>query len=233
MDACTLHKLHNAGHKDIPSVADSVDLHFLAEDVFVDQHGFVRVNLHGRLKVVAQHLLIGDDLHRATAKDKARPYKYGIPDLGCGSHAVLDTCNGKAGGLRDIKFEQNLFKAVTVFRSLDGCAVGSDKFHPAFHQRLGKIDGCLPAQGGDDTLGFLEVDDSHHILRRQRLKVELVAGGIVGRNRFRVVVDDNSLISVALDGLYGMNSGIVKFHTLSDADRPCAENDNLFLLHQP
>ena len=116
--------------------------------------------------------------------------------------------------------------------SLDGGAVGADDPDAALHQRLGQVDGGLPAEGGDHALGLLEVHDGHDVLGGQRLEVELVGGGVVGGDGLGVVVDDDGLVARALDGLHRVDRGVVELHALADADRPGAEDEDLFLLRQ-
>ena len=179
-----------------------------------------------------QHFLVGNDLHRSATEHKAWPNKHRVPDLGRSLYTIFDAGNGNSGRLRNVKFEQHFFKAVTVFSPLDSGAVGSDEFYTAVHQWLGQIDGCLPTQRSDDSFGFLIVNDRHDIFRCQRLKIELVPGSIIGRDCLRIVVDYDGFISIAFDGLYGVNRGIIKLYALSDADRSCTEHDNLFLIFE-
>ena len=98
-------------------VADGVDLHLLAPNVFVHQHGLVLVDLHGGFQVMAQLLLVGDDLHGAAAQHEAGTHQHGIADLVGRRDAVLDVGDGLALGLGDVQLLQKLFKGVPVFGS--------------------------------------------------------------------------------------------------------------------
>ena len=232
MDAGTLDELHDAGDEDVAAVADGVHLDLLALDVLVDEDGLVGVDLHRGLEVVTQHVFVRDDLHRAAAEHEARPDQDRVADLGGGPDAVLDVGDGGAAGLGDVEVQQDLFKAVAVFGALDGGAVGPDDFYAAVHEGLSEVDGGLAAEGGDDALGLLIVDNGHDVLGGQRLEIQFVAGGIVGGNRLGVVVDDDGFKAGTLDGLDGVDGGIVKLHALADADGAGAEDDDLFLLGQ-
>ena len=62
---------------------------------------------------------------------------------------------------------------------------------------------------------------------RERLEVELVAGGVVGGDGLGVVVDDDGLVAALLDGLDGVDGGVVELHALADADGAAAQHDDL------
>ena len=62
-------------------------------------------------------------------------------------------------------------------------------------KRLCEVDRSLTAEGSDNTVGLFELNNVDDIFRGQRFEVQLVSGGVVGRNGFGVVVDDYSLVT--------------------------------------
>ena len=180
VNAGALHQLHDARHEHVPAVADGVHFHFLAADVLIHQHRLVRIDFNRRLEVMAQLRFISDDLHGTSAQDEAGAHQDRIPDFLCRRHAVLDLCHGPALRLGNIQFQQDLLKRIPVFRPLNGIAVGADDPYAPLHEGGRQVNGRLAAQGGDDPLRLFKVDDGHDILRRQRLKVQLVRRGVVG-----------------------------------------------------
>ncbi len=44
---------------------------------------------------------------------------------------------------------------------------------------------------------FFERNNVHHVLYHQRLEVELVAGGVVGRDGFGIVIDDDRFVAAS------------------------------------
>ena len=224
---------HDAGDEDVLAVADGVHLQLLAHDVAVDQHRLVHVDLHGGLQVVAQALLVRNDLHGAAAQHVARTHQHRIADAGGGLHARLDVGDGFGFGLRDAQLLHDLLEAAAVLGVADGFAVGADDGHAQPGERLGEVDGGLSAERHDDRLRFFEVDDVHHVLDHQRLEVEFVAGGIVGRDGFGVVVDDDGFIARLADRPDGVYGRIVELDALTDADRTGTEHHDLLLVaHQ-
>ena len=47
MDTGTLHQLHNTGDKDVHSVTNGIDFHFLAPDIVVNKNRLFLIDFHG------------------------------------------------------------------------------------------------------------------------------------------------------------------------------------------
>ena len=195
----------------------------------VDEHGFVLVDLDRGFQVVAQHLVVGDDLHRPTAEHETRSDEDGIPDLVCRGDALFDIGDGFALWLRDPERVQDVFETLAVLGAVDRGAVGADDLHAAVKERLREVDGGLPAERGDHADRFFKIDDRHHVLDGQRLKIEFIGAGVVGRNGLGVVVDDDGFVARLADGLHRVDGRVVEFDALSDADRSRAEDHDLLL----
>ena len=228
MHARALDQLHDARYEHILAVADRIHFDLFAEDVVVNQHRLVRVDLHSRLEIVAKLRLIGDNLHGHTAEHETRTHEHRIADFFRGAYTVLDVGHRPALRLRNAELFENLFKHVAVLRVVDRAHVRADDAHAALVERCGKVDRRLSAERRDHVFGALVVQHVHDVLRRQRLKVELVGGGVVGGNRFGIVVDDDGFVPRLADRRDGVHGRVVEFHTLSDADRSRAEHDGLF-----
>ena len=227
VDTRVLDMLHDAGDEDILAVADGVHLQLLAHDVAIDQHRLVHVDLHGGLQVVAQALFVRDDLHGAAAQHVARTHQHRITDAGRSLHARLDVRHGLGFGLRNLQLLHDLLEAAAVLGVPDRLGVGADDGHAQLRKGLGEVDGGLSAERHDDGLRLFEVHDVHHVLHRQRLEVEFVAGGVVRRNGLGVVVDDDRLVARGADRPDGVHRRVVELDALSDADRARTQHDDL------
>ena len=93
-----------------------------------------------------------------------------------------------------------------------------------------KVDGRLSAELDNDAVRLLLVGDVQHIFHRQRLEVETVGDVKVRADRLRIVVDDDGFDAHFAQRPYRMHRAIVKLHALTDADRPRAEHNHLFLV---
>ena len=230
VDTGALDQLHDAGHEHVSAVADGVDLDLAAGDVLIDQHGLALAGAHGILQIVAQHLVVGHDLHGAAAQHERRAHQHRIAHRVRSLETVVQIRHRCAHRLRDVQLEQQLFKAVAVLRALDRGAVRADDLYTARHERLRQIDGRLAAEAGDHLIGLLLMQNVHDVLGREGLEIQLIGGRVVGRDRLGVVVDDDGLIARAPDGLHRVDGGVVKLHALTDADRTRAEHDDLLLV---
>ena len=230
VDTGTLNKLHDTGHKYVTSVTDSVNLNLLTDDVLINENRLVLINLNGGLQVVAELLLICNDLHCTTAKNEGGTNENGITDSCRGSNAILNIGNGATLGLRNIKLLKKSFKCVAVLCSVNGRTVCTDNLNTERVKRLCKVDCGLAAKRCNNALRLLKLDNIHNVLGSEGLEVELVSGGIVGGNRLGVIVNDNSLVSRLLYSRNRVNGGVVELNALTDTDRTCAENNNLFLV---
>ena len=179
---------------------------------------------------MAQALLVRDDLHGTASEHIARTHQHRVADAGGGLHAGLDVGDGLGLGLRDAQLFHDLFEATAVFGVPDRLRIGTDNGHAQLRQRLGQVDGRLSAERHDDRLRFFEVDDVHHVLDHQRFEIELVAGSVVRRHGFGVVVDDNRLVTGLADRPDGMHGRVVELNALADTDRARAEHHDLLLI---
>ena len=159
MDTGSFHQFHDTGDKDMLAVADGVHFHFLAPDILVYQNRLILIDFNSGLQILPQSRFLGYDLHGATAQYKAGANQYGIADFSGGFYTGLDVGDSLSLGLGNVQGKQELFKGIPVFRLFYGIAIGADYFHTPISERLRQIDGCLPAQGGDDSYRLLQMDD--------------------------------------------------------------------------
>ena len=174
MYAGALHMLHNTGNEHICTVTDGVHLQLFTHNVFIHQHRLIGVDLHSRLQVVAQALLIGNDLHGTTTQYKGGAHQHRITDGGGNAHALFNIRDRQALRLGNALLFHYLFKAVPVLCPVNGSHIGADDGHTQCVQRRRQVNGGLTAKGHHNAHGLLQLDHIHHIFHRQRLKIQLV-----------------------------------------------------------
>ena len=76
---------------------------------------------------------------------------------------------------------------------------------------------------------LLALDDLEHVLERERLEVQLVRHVEVGRDRFRIRVDHDRLVSLLAQRDHGAHAAVVELDALPDAIRPAAEDHDRLL----
>ncbi len=135
--------------------------------------------------------------------------------------------NPKAGALH------RLAEGLAVLGAADRLVVGSDQLHPAAleHLRLverrGEVERRLAAEGGQQRVRPLALDDPLHRVRGQRLHVGAVGELGVGHDRGRVGVDEHHLVAVGEQHLARLGARVVELRRLADHDRPRADQEDL------
>ena len=130
---------------------------------------------------------------------------------------------------RDLAFFQDLIKELTVLGCIHILCRGTKDRHAHLHEGFGQLDRGLSAELYYCAVRLFNVDDAFHILRGQRLKIQLICDIEVGTYGLRVVVNNNGLIAFPGEcpgAVYGTE---VELDTLADTDRAGTENQNLFL----
>ena len=232
VDTRALYKLHNTGNEYVTAVANRIHFHFFTLNVVVYKNGLICIDIERGLEITAKLILICNNLHSTSAKNKAGTNKHGVTDALCRFYTFFNGGNTLALRLRNVQFRQNTFKALAVLGSVDRLAIGTDNFDTAIHQRLRQVDSGLTAQGCNNTFGIFKIDDRHNVLGSKGLKIELICRGVIGRYRFGVVVNDNCFVSLTLNGLHGVYGRIVELNALTDTNGAGTKNNDLFLIRQ-
>ena len=73
-------------------------------------------------------------------------------------------------------------------------------FTPSFASSLGDIERRLTAELDDDAIGLLLFINAQNIFHRQRFKIQLIRGVVIGGNRFRIAVDHDGFIALVAQG---------------------------------
>jgi hypothetical protein len=84
----------------------------------------------------------------------------------------------------------------------------------------------LAAEGGQQRVGLLADDDFLDDFRRDRLDVGAVGELRVGHDGGRVGVDQDDLVAFLLEGLAGLDAGVVEFAALADDDGAGADDED-------
>ena len=226
MYACALDVLHDTGDQNVLAVADSIDLDLGTLQIFVDQNRVFDILRKNDRHILAHVVLVERDNHVLTAEHVGRTQQHRIADGFGNVKRFLGRHNGDAARTLDVIFFEQLVKALSVLRHINGVIGGAENIHAVVAHELGELDSGLTAERDHDAVGVLGLDNAHHVLVGERLKVESVGGVKVGRNGFGVVVDDHHVVACLLERPYAVNGGVVELDTLTDTDRTGAEYDD-------
>ena len=134
------------------------------------------------------------------------------------------------GRIGDLELVENLGEAPAVLGKIDRLRLGAHDRHAGVLERVRELERRLPAEGHDDTLGLLGLDDVHDVLEGQRLEVEPIARVVVGRDRLRVAVDHDRLVAQIVQRVRRVHAAVVELDALPDAVGSRAQDHRLGLV---
>ena len=136
--------------------------------------------------------------------------------------------DGHAGlGHGDAELIHDRAEAVAILGEVDRLGARAQDAHAGGLELAGQVEGRLAAELGDDTQGLLLLVDGQHVLGRERLKVELVARVVVGRDGLGVAVHDDGLEAELFERLGRVDTAVVELDALADAVGASAQDHNL------
>ncbi len=179
-------------------------------------------------------LAVVDDAAADTAQRVARADDERKADLLREPDGLLDRPDDAAGGHLEADLAHGVSEELPVLGQLDGLEPRADQLDPVLledphlGERHGEIQAGLPAQGGQQRVGSLLLDDAGDGLGVERLDVGAVRELRVGHDCRRVGVhqdDDEPLLAQRLAGL---GAGVVELAGLADHDRAGADHQDPF-----
>ena len=221
---------HDAGNNDVDAVGNRIDFHLRPLHVAIHEDGVIRRDLYRALHVVAQLVLIVDNLHRAAAEHIGGAHHHRIADALCPCNGILKVCDADSLGAGNPSLRQHLVEPLAILGAIDVVDRRSIDSKPRALQSGGEVDRRLPAELYDNAVRLFLIDDIQNILDRQRLKVEPVGDVKVRTDCLRIVVDDDGFDSHTAERPNGMYRAVIELHALPDADRPRAEHNDLLLM---
>ena len=227
--------LHDAADDHVFAVRKRVHVHFdrVFEEV-IDQHRPVLRILDRFLHVADDHLFVVGDHHGASAEHIRRPHQHRISNSVRALDRFFHRSRHRARGLRNFQFVQQFAEALAVFRQIDRLGRRADDVHARRLQRQRQIQRRLSAELHDHahrrSARSFVLADGKHVFQGQRLEVEAIAGVVVGRDRLRIAVDHDGLVTIVAQRKRRVAAAVVKLNSLPDAVGPAAQNDDFLLL---
>ncbi len=195
VNSCSLYVLHDPRDQDVRAVAYSVHLQLLALQVLVDEDRVILRDAVDDLHELLDLLVGQRDLHPLSAKHVRRSDKHWISQAVCDRLCLLRRVDRAARRARDLRLFEDPVKQLPVLRGVDVLRLRPEDRHTHLHQALCELDRRLSAKLHHRPVRLLDVDDVLHVLRRERLKVELVRNIKVRAHRLGIVVDDDRLVA--------------------------------------
>jgi len=92
-------------------------------------------------------------------------------------------------------------KFITILGIVNALGTGTEDIYILRIQTESQVIGNLTTGGYDNSVRILQFEDIHHTLEGKFVKVKTIAHIIVGRNRFGVIVDHDTAVTLLTDGL--------------------------------
>ena len=156
--------------------------------------------------------------HILTAEHVGRTQQHRIAQLVRDLDRFLRRHDREALRTRDAALLQQLVKALSVLCRINIICGRAEDIHAGICQMACELDRRLTAELHDNAVGLFGLDDVVHILRRQRVEIQAVAGVEVGGDGLRVVVADDRLVAELFQRPDTVYRAVVKLDALPDAD---------------
>src|SRR5215204_4741213 len=226
--------LHDAADVDLLPVRDRVhvDLCVILHKL-VDEGRVSRALARACPEVEVEIIIVVDDLHPAPAEDVRRPHDDRISEFARHLPCLLGRRCGPEPWVRDAELCQEPSEPGAVFRKVYGVGRGAEDSHSCLFQLVRELKGTLAAELQDDPYGLLALYDLQHVFCGERLEVETCRGVVVGGDGLRVGVDHDRVVAALLQGVTGVDAGVVELDALADAIGAAAEDDDGGVLLAP
>lgn len=218
MDTGTLDMLHDAWDQDVCTVTDGVYLDLLTHDIFIYQNRMLLGNLVDNADKFINILIIDGNLHSLSAQYIGGANQNRIPQLMSRLFCLLGCKYRMACWSWDAALLQDGVKALSVLSRIYILGRCSQDRNAHFHQRFCELDSRLAAELNYCSVWLFDINNALHILRCQRLKIQLICNIKVRTYSLRVIVDNDGLIAFFAEcpgAVYGTE---VKLDSLSDTD---------------
>ena len=232
MNAGFFNVLHDAGDDHVLGIAEGVDVDFdgALKEVIDEDRTLLRV-FNCLRHVLRDSVAIVTNHHGAASEHIAGTDEHRVADALADGESLFHAGGCAAGGLGNFELFKQLAETLAVFGKIDGFGRGADDGHSGCTQALGQIERGLSAELDNHAdlcarLGLMVVD-GEHVFERERLKVEAVAGVVVGGDGLRVAVDHDGLVAVVFESEGGVAAAVIELDALADAVGAGAENDDL------
>ena len=226
MDAGALDVLHDAGNEDVRAVRNHVHLQLLAHQILVHQNRVFHLPREDDVHIGPHVLVVVGNDHVLPADDVAGPEQDGVAQLVCRRQGLLHAQDPPALGALDVEALQKRVEPLPVLRHVDGLGGGAQNGDALLVQELGELNGGLPAEGHHHPHGLFHLNNVHHVLGVQGLEIEAVGGVVVGRDGFRVVVDNHHVVAQLFQRPDAVDGGVIELNALADADGAGAQDQD-------
>ena len=219
MNTGSLNMLHDSRNKNIFAVADTVNFKLSSHHILVNQNRIFNSLSKNNLHVFFYVGIVEGNNHVLTAQNVRRSQQNRVTQFFCCGKGFIGIHDCKSLRTLNVEFFTKLFKTFAVFGKVDCISTCTKNRDSLLRKEVCKLDCRTAAECNYNCNRLFCVDNAHNVFRSERFKVKAVCGVKVGRNGFRVVVDDCNLVAKLFKAPYTLNAGVVELNSLTNADR--------------
>ena len=145
------------------------------------------------------------------------------------AHSLVERGGIACRRIRDAQAIEQVGEPVAILRKVDGVGSRPHDRHARLFERARQLQRSLPAEGGNDAIGTLRIDDVHDVLVRERLEIQPVGRVVVGRDRLGVAIHHDGLVSGFRKRITRMHAAVVELDALPDAVGTGTQDEGLGL----
>src|SRR5262249_8988855 len=153
-------------------------------------------------------------------------------DGGPGALGLLERGGDAAARQVEPDAADGVLEEIAVFRALDGVDLGADQLdleageHAGLGQVEREVEAGLSADGREERIGSLRLDDPRQHLDREGLHVRPVRDLGIRHDRRRIRVRQDDAVALLLQRLARLGAGVVELTGLTDDDRARADEQD-------
>ena len=129
---------------------------------------------------------------------------------------VFHTCQRTPFWLVDTIFREHLWEFRTILCSINILCLCTQNRNLLFIEVHRQVIGNLSACRDDNAMRILQFNDIHHPFESQLVEIQAVTHIIIGRNRFRIIVDHHRAIALLSNGVQRLHTTPVELHRRTD-----------------
>ena len=172
---------------ELADVGDAIHVHLgRVFEKFVHEHRAFRRGLDGKLHVMRQLGVGINNLHRAPAEHEAGPDQHRIAEFLGRGERFLGVRRQAVGRLRNFQLVEHRGEQLAVLGDFDALRRGADDVDAVFLEAEREVERRLAAELRDGAPALFAFVNVQHVLQRERLEKQFVAGVVIGRNGFGI-----------------------------------------------
>ena len=222
--------LHDTRYKNIFAITYCINLDFLTHKILIYKDWMILLNSIDNSHEFNYIFIRNSNLHTLSTKYIWRTYKHWITKFVSSLKRLLYCEYSLSLSSWNLCLFKYFIKQLSILCSIYILCLSSKNRYSHLHKSFCKLNSCLSTKLHYCTIRLLKLNNTLNIFCCKRLKVKLISNIEVCWYCFRVIVDNDSFITLFLKWPCTMNWTEVKLNTLSDSYRTRTKYKHFLLI---